>query len=70
MPAWTGFRVSGYLDSRHKKVVLTVIVIIMIIRIRRKRRDHMKNTSGKQDIKERQKITILGTAHILQKVQM
>jgi hypothetical protein len=51
-------------------VVLAIVVIIMIIRIRRKRRDHLKNTPGKQDIKELKKITILGTAHVPQKVQM
>lgn len=45
---------SYYNDNRNKK----------------KRRDHLKYTPGKQDIKELQKITILVTAHVLQKVQM
>jgi hypothetical protein len=58
------------LGISRQKVVLVVVVNIMIIRIRRKRRDHLKNTPGKQDIKGLQKITILGTAHILAKVQM
>ena len=47
LQAWTGFRFSGFLDDQHKEVVLAVVVTIMITRIRRKRRNHLKNASGK-----------------------
>jgi len=68
-------------DRRHTYCIIIIIIIIIIIKvipviigatgtISMSFRKHVSNIPGKHEVKELQKTAILGTAHILRKVQM